>query len=148
MKWNDWFVRNLRNMAEEMDGVEELKKHSYKSTPKLNTRILSSMSKRSVAAHPWHEPEIGIYSKFAWFSSLNNCAVLIFIRPQPFVACQFCMYLLAVYLYYDLMVLNFSALSCLRLENSNFLWCDGIQLAILLSTVMWSGSFSLTLKNH
>lgn len=27
--------------------------------PALNERILSSMSKRSVAAHPWHDLEIG-----------------------------------------------------------------------------------------
>lgn len=28
--------------------------------PRLNSRILSSLSKRSVAAHPWHDLEIGI----------------------------------------------------------------------------------------
>lgn len=28
-------------------------------TPRLNQRILSSMSRRSVAAHPWHDLEIG-----------------------------------------------------------------------------------------
>ncbi|KAG1331135.1 putative Soluble inorganic pyrophosphatase 1 [Cocos nucifera] len=27
--------------------------------PRLNERILSSMSGRSVAAHPWHDLEIG-----------------------------------------------------------------------------------------
>ncbi|MCH92873.1 soluble inorganic pyrophosphatase-like, partial [Trifolium medium] len=27
--------------------------------PKLNERILSSMSRRTVAAHPWHDVEIG-----------------------------------------------------------------------------------------
>lgn len=27
--------------------------------PKLNERILSSLSRRSVAAHPWHDLEIG-----------------------------------------------------------------------------------------
>jgi len=30
-----------------------------KSTPRLNERILSSLSRRSVAAHPWHDLEIG-----------------------------------------------------------------------------------------
>ncbi|CAI0469840.1 unnamed protein product [Linum tenue] len=30
-----------------------------KRTPKLNERILSSLSKRTVAAHPWHDLEIG-----------------------------------------------------------------------------------------
>lgn len=30
------------------------------SRPPLNERILSSMNKRSVAAHPWHDLEIGI----------------------------------------------------------------------------------------
>jgi len=27
--------------------------------PKLNERILSSLSRRTVAAHPWHDLEIG-----------------------------------------------------------------------------------------
>jgi inorganic pyrophosphatase len=31
-----------------------------KRTPKFNERILSSLSRRSVAAHPWHDLEIGI----------------------------------------------------------------------------------------
>ncbi|KAL6290611.1 hypothetical protein ACE6H2_008121 [Prunus campanulata] len=30
--------------------------------PKLNERILSSLSRRSVAAHPWHDLEIGTYN--------------------------------------------------------------------------------------
>ncbi|KAL6126389.1 hypothetical protein ACLB2K_074439 [Fragaria x ananassa] len=30
-----------------------------KPTPKLNERILSSLSRKSVAAHPWHDLEIG-----------------------------------------------------------------------------------------
>ncbi|XP_019169780.1 PREDICTED: soluble inorganic pyrophosphatase PPA1-like [Ipomoea nil] len=30
-----------------------------KGAPKLNERILSSLSRRSVAAHPWHDLEIG-----------------------------------------------------------------------------------------
>jgi inorganic pyrophosphatase len=30
-----------------------------KKTPALNERILSSISRRSVAAHPWHDLEIG-----------------------------------------------------------------------------------------
>lgn len=28
--------------------------------PPLNERILSSMTRRSVAAHPWHDLEIGV----------------------------------------------------------------------------------------
>ncbi|KMZ57832.1 Inorganic diphosphatase [Zostera marina] len=36
--------------------MEETKK---RPTPKLNERILSSMSKRSVAAHPWHDLDVG-----------------------------------------------------------------------------------------
>uniref|UniRef100_A0A2C9VUI9 inorganic diphosphatase n=1 Tax=Manihot esculenta TaxID=3983 RepID=A0A2C9VUI9_MANES len=40
-------------MAEVKNGEEKV------STPKLNERILSSMSKRTVAAHPWHDLEIG-----------------------------------------------------------------------------------------
>lgn len=32
-----------------------------RTVPRLNERILSSMSRRSVAAHPWHDLEIGIH---------------------------------------------------------------------------------------
>nr|GFC59530.1 soluble inorganic pyrophosphatase 4 [Tanacetum cinerariifolium] len=32
---------------------------SMSSRPPLNERILSSMNKSSVAAHPWHDLEIG-----------------------------------------------------------------------------------------
>ena len=30
--------------------------------PRLNERILSSLSRRSVAAHPWHDLEIGNFA--------------------------------------------------------------------------------------
>jgi len=42
--------------------VEAVKKEagSFQKVPALNERILSSMSRRSVAAHPWHDLEIGI----------------------------------------------------------------------------------------
>ncbi|CAI8583885.1 unnamed protein product [Vicia faba] len=33
-----------------------------KSHPKLNERILSSMSRRTVAAHPWHDVEIAVFN--------------------------------------------------------------------------------------
>lgn len=32
---------------------------SPRQAPRLNERILSSLSRRSVAAHPWHDLEIG-----------------------------------------------------------------------------------------
>jgi hypothetical protein len=32
---------------------------SQRKVPQLNQRILSSLSRRSVAAHPWHDLEIG-----------------------------------------------------------------------------------------
>ncbi|KAK1288534.1 Soluble inorganic pyrophosphatase [Acorus calamus] len=34
--------------------------YEKRQTPQLNERILSSLSRRSVAAHPWHDLEIGI----------------------------------------------------------------------------------------
>lgn len=42
---------------------------------RLNERILSSMSRRSVAAHPWHDLEIGMCT-FCSFSedSSTECA--------------------------------------------------------------------------
>lgn len=41
---------------------EEKDDKAHKPTPKLNERILSSLSRRSVAAHPWHDLEIGTYN--------------------------------------------------------------------------------------
>jgi inorganic pyrophosphatase len=32
---------------------------TFQKVPALNERILSSMSRRSFAAHPWHDLEIG-----------------------------------------------------------------------------------------
>lgn len=43
--------------------VETVKKapESHRAShPPLNERILSSMTRRSVAAHPWHDLEIGL----------------------------------------------------------------------------------------
>jgi len=42
--------------------------------PKLNERILSSMSRRTVAAHPWHDVEIGTTVTlwmFFWVTSFS-----------------------------------------------------------------------------
>ena len=39
------------------DNGEEAREN--RPVPHLNERILSSLSKRSVAAHPWHDLEIG-----------------------------------------------------------------------------------------
>jgi len=44
-------------MSTEENG-EEVREN--RPTPRLNERILSSLSRRSVAAHPWHDLEIGI----------------------------------------------------------------------------------------
>ena len=41
---------------------DEGKEDQHRSVPRLNERILSSLSRRSVAAHPWHDLEIGIYN--------------------------------------------------------------------------------------
>ena len=45
-------------MAPAVEAVNET--GSFQKVPALNERILSSMSRRSVAAHPWHDLEIGI----------------------------------------------------------------------------------------
>lgn len=40
--------------------------------PRLNERILSSLSRRSIAAHPWHDLEIGtLFDHIA--HSYSNC---------------------------------------------------------------------------
>jgi inorganic pyrophosphatase len=44
-------------MAPAVEVVKEA--GSFQKVPALNERILSSMSRRAVAAHPWHDLEIG-----------------------------------------------------------------------------------------
>lgn len=45
-----WVGGDCRTMAEDK-----------KDNPKLNQRVVSSLSKRTVAAHSWHDLEIGKY---------------------------------------------------------------------------------------
>lgn len=40
--------------------------------PRLNERILSSLSRRSVAAHPWHDLEIGTLVLFIILFVFNS----------------------------------------------------------------------------
>lgn len=42
--------------------------------PRLNERILSSLSRRSVAAHPWHDLEIGSFS-FSLFHYITSAYI-------------------------------------------------------------------------
>lgn len=49
-----------------------------RQAPKLNERILSSLKRRSVAAHPWHDLEIGTTIVPPLF--LSSFYVLIFIK--------------------------------------------------------------------
>lgn len=44
--------------------------------PRLNERILSSMSRRTVAAHPWHDLEIG--------TKLNYCSNIFIIAFRTY----------------------------------------------------------------
>ncbi|XP_041005695.1 soluble inorganic pyrophosphatase 1 isoform X2 [Juglans microcarpa x Juglans regia] len=46
-------------MSDEAHEIEAKENHAQRSVPRLNERILSSLSRRSVAAHPWHDLEIG-----------------------------------------------------------------------------------------
>jgi len=46
-------------MSDEANEFEAQEQVPQRRAPKLNERILSSMSRRSVAAHPWHDLEIG-----------------------------------------------------------------------------------------
>uniref|UniRef100_A0A0E0DL40 Soluble inorganic pyrophosphatase n=1 Tax=Oryza meridionalis TaxID=40149 RepID=A0A0E0DL40_9ORYZ len=46
-------------MAPAIEAVEKKTGSAPVKAPALNERILSSMSRRSVAAHPWHDLEIG-----------------------------------------------------------------------------------------
>jgi len=44
---------------QEVQEVQENVQEVHRPVPRLNERILSSLSRRSVAAHPWHDLEIG-----------------------------------------------------------------------------------------
>ncbi|KAI8544884.1 hypothetical protein RHMOL_Rhmol07G0000400 [Rhododendron molle] len=46
-------------MSDAKNGDEAQDTQSRRPAPRLNERILSSLSRRSVAAHPWHDLEIG-----------------------------------------------------------------------------------------
>ncbi|KAI6698251.1 hypothetical protein NL676_018370 [Syzygium grande] len=46
-------------MAPPIDTPQKVYQNDHPSHPPLNERILSSMTRRSVAAHPWHDLEIG-----------------------------------------------------------------------------------------
>ncbi|KAK3162574.1 hypothetical protein QOZ80_1BG0091100 [Eleusine coracana subsp. coracana] len=46
-------------MMSEVDGHAGSDEEPKRPAPRLNERILSSISQRSVAAHPWHDLEIG-----------------------------------------------------------------------------------------
>lgn len=47
------------NMVPPIEAPTKVMHSSHSSHPPLNERILSSMSRRSMAAHPWHDLEIG-----------------------------------------------------------------------------------------
>lgn len=64
---------NMANTGGEGSGKNLGSSHPHVA---LNERILSSMSRRSVAAHPWHDLEIGMISLgFFYFSSETPCCV-------------------------------------------------------------------------
>ncbi|XP_020247082.1 soluble inorganic pyrophosphatase 5-like isoform X2 [Asparagus officinalis] len=49
----------LRDSQKKMSEETEANSSERRSAPRLNQRILSSLSRRSVSAHPWHDLEIG-----------------------------------------------------------------------------------------
>lgn len=46
-------------MAPPIETPNKVSTYNHTKPPPLNERILSSMTRRSVAAHPWHDLEIG-----------------------------------------------------------------------------------------
>lgn len=48
-------------MAPPIEPPKEAPGTKKSSHPPLNERILSSLSRKAVAAHPWHDLEIGMY---------------------------------------------------------------------------------------
>lgn len=55
-----FFWPNVAEMAPPIDTPQKVYQNDHPSHPPLNERILSSMTRRSVAAHPWHDLEIGM----------------------------------------------------------------------------------------
>jgi inorganic pyrophosphatase len=58
-------------MSNGADGKEAQESHTQRQVPRLNERILSSLSRRSVAAHPWHDLEIGTYKHIIFSVHIN-----------------------------------------------------------------------------
>ena len=54
-------MKTFKNVILTTQMSEETKENQklQRPAPRLNERILSSLSRRSVAAHPWHDLEIG-----------------------------------------------------------------------------------------
>lgn len=52
------------DMAPPIETPIKLPISRHSSHPPLNERILSSMNRRSVAAHPWHDLEIGMQCQY------------------------------------------------------------------------------------
>jgi len=65
--FNFWFFSIQRRMSEEDKTAASAEQP--KRAPKLNERILSSLSRRSVAAHPWHDLEIGVWINYPFLLS-------------------------------------------------------------------------------
>ena len=57
----------LKSMTPPIETSKNPGDSHHSSHPPLNERILSSMSRRSVAAHPWHDLEIGNLFDFITF---------------------------------------------------------------------------------
>lgn len=66
--------------------LPEKKPTMPKSTPPLNERILSSLSRKTVAAHPWHDLEIGMclyfYHIYIILHDTKACNVLSYLSMQ------------------------------------------------------------------
>lgn len=54
-----FFFFQAEEMAPPIETPNKIPTANYTSPPPLNERILSSLTRRSVAAHPWHDLEIG-----------------------------------------------------------------------------------------
>ncbi|KAI7996540.1 Soluble inorganic pyrophosphatase 1 [Camellia lanceoleosa] len=70
----------LANMTEPIETVEIAYQvpDSHKSHPPLNERLLSSLTRKSYAAHPWHELELGLRAlRFStvWLKSVREASL-------------------------------------------------------------------------
>ena len=115
---------------------EEVKENQsgklQKPTPRLNERILSSLSKRSVAAHPWHDLEIGNKSLITFWLRKKYINILCF---EPV-----CLFNYKLFFGKMKIVCRTWSSSDFQCGKSYAWWCDN-PLMVRSQKIIWNESF-------